>query len=100
MPFDYSMGVSFYEEIHPCLMRHGNNNAHSMGMEVIAECGMKHFLDKFRRKGTVGSAGHAALPPAHMQTAGASDRAEGCGRELVLLLAGMIRSAGTCYGDG
>lgn len=67
-----------------------------MGMELILHHGLKHFLNKFRRKGY--RQDHYELqpePPVRvLQRTEAGDMNE----EIVLLLSEMIQAAGTYHG--
>ena len=95
--YDYSKGTLHYEEMRGHLSRRNmNNKAYQMGMEIILSHGLKHFLNKFRRKDCrqdyyeilTGSSGKAF------------DRMEIVGTDgaLISLLSEMIQSAGNYYG--
>jgi hypothetical protein len=97
-PFNYEKGICFYEEIHQHLIQCNlNNQAYSTGMEIITLYGLKYFLNKFRRKETVHPSSCIFPTPVHLKADG-NDPDTGCSRDLILLLAEMIQSAGSYYG--
>ena len=67
-----------------------------MGMEIVLKCGLKCFLNKFKRKETaIINGGTFQVLPEHP----AGDVAQGPNgsQELIMLLAEMIQSTGTAY---
>jgi hypothetical protein len=68
-----------------------------MGLEIISCCGMKCFLNKFKRKGA--ATANAARPSsAHRDFQGCPETEPGCEQGLILLLAQMVQSAGANHG--
>jgi hypothetical protein len=73
-----------------------NNKAYQMGMEIILSHGLKHFLNKFRRKDC--RQDYYEIPPE--PTAKVFDHTEITGTDgaIVLLLSEMIQAAGNYRG--
>jgi hypothetical protein len=94
--YDYQDGLDFYEQFRsPLAARSETSRVYSTGAAIIQNLGLLHFLDKFKRKGSISPRRSASpktedrirqkLPDTDIQ-------------ELVYMLAEMMRSAGKLYG--
>ena len=92
-PTDYGKGVAFYEELRPHLIRHNISEAYTMGMDLVSAYGLKAFLNKFKKKG-IGTRADANFIRTCTRDVQAGCEVESNNRELIFLLADMIRSTG------
>jgi len=75
-----------------------NSKANQMGMDIILVYGLKHFLNKFRRKDY--RQDYYEIPPETPAKVITHTGADGTDGELVSLLSVMIQAAGKYHGTG
>jgi hypothetical protein len=68
-----------------------------MGIDLVSTYGLRTFLNKFKRKG-IGSESIADVAHTYPQETIVDCEVESSSRELIFLLASMIRSTGFEYG--
>lgn len=98
--FDYTKGFAYYEELRPCLLKYPiGNKVYAMGMDLILQSGLRHFLDKFKRKEIVSRHTEKLFSPAPAASTNNSiPISDGNARELIFILAQMIQSTGDYHG--
>ena len=93
--YDYQDGLEFYEKFRPSLVAQaGTSRAYATGVAIIDNSGLLHFLDKFKRKGPISP--RSAYPSAEGRSH--YELPDSDTKELIYVLAGMMRSSGKLYG--
>jgi hypothetical protein len=96
--YDYRDGLNFYEQFRPSLVaRSETSRVYAASAAIIQSSGLLHFLDKFKRKGSVSPRTHSVNPKGeeHPRYDGLPDEDA---QELIYVLAGMMRSVCEVYG--
>lgn len=98
--YDYTKGFSYYEEVRSFLLKYPiGNKVYSMGMDLVLQFGLRHFLDKFKRKEIVSH--HTEKSFSSASTALSSNSipvSDENAHELIFILAQMIQSTGDYNG--
>jgi hypothetical protein len=98
--YDYAKGFAYYEELRPYLLKYPiGNKVYAMGMNLVLQFGLRHFLDKFKRKEIVSRHTEKLFSPAPVALSNNSIPIfDGNARELIFILAQMIQSTGDYHG--